>query len=117
MKDFGIERDGRTMQEFDIKRGHLKNVEGEKLKGLVTEIFGNASESEGKVETSWGALERLTVWIDGKVLFVDTEMKQGTDDETSRITIQHYNRFMEMATGFNSKERRDRAKKKIVGKD
>jgi hypothetical protein len=105
------------MQSFDIKRGHFKNIEGEKLKELVADSFGDAEEKDEKVEASWGALKRLTVWTDGKLLFVDTEMKLGVDDATAFETIKTYNAFMEKATGFNSKERKSRAKKKVVGKD
>ncbi len=104
------------MQEFDIKRGHFKNIEGEKLKELVTGIFGSAEVKDEKIEASWGGLQRLTVWTDGKVLFVDTEMQEGVDDSTALKTIQNYNRFMEMATGFNSKQRRNRSQKKVKGK-
>ncbi len=104
------------MQTFNIKRGHFKNIEGEKLKELVTDVFGEAEEKDERIEASWGALKRLSVWTDGKVLSVDTEMNPGTDDETARKTIQNYNAFMERATGFNAKQRRNREKKKATGK-
>lgn len=104
------------MQMFDIKRGHYRNIEGEKLRELVADVFGDAKEVDEKVVASWGALKKLTVWTDGKLLFVNTEMNSGTDDETARMTIQNYNEFMERATGFNSKQRRDREKKKATGK-
>ncbi|MFQ6060466.1 MAG: DUF5611 family protein [Thermoplasmata archaeon] len=100
------------MQAFDIKRGHLKNIEGEKLKQLVQDVFGDAEENEGRIETSFGALRRLTVWTEGSVLFVDTEMQKGIDDSTALETIQLYNSFMERATGFTSKQRRDRLQKR-----
>lgn len=105
------------MQSFDVKRGHFKNIEGEKLKELVMDVFGSAEEEDDRIHTSNPGLKRLTVWMDGKVLFVDTEMDTKVDDVTARKTIQNYNAFMERATGFNSKERRNRAKKKVVGKD
>lgn len=104
------------MQTFDIRRGHFKNIEGEKLKELVTDVFGEAEDKDERIEASWGALKRLSVWTDGKLLFVDTEMNPGTDDETARKTIQNYNAFMERATGFNAKQRRNREKKKTTGK-
>jgi hypothetical protein len=108
--------DGIQMQSFDIKRGHYKNIEGEKLKELVEDVFGEAEEKDDKVEASWGALKRLSVWTDGKLLFVDTEMRSSNNDEKDRQTIMYYNTFMERATGFNSKQRRDREKKKATGK-
>jgi hypothetical protein len=104
------------MQEFDIKRGHFKNIEGKKLKDLVVDIFGGAEEKEERIKTSYGALQKLVVWTDGKVLYVDTEMQTGVDDATALKTIKNYNTFMEMATGFNSKQRRDRSQKKVKGK-
>lgn len=99
------------MQAFRIKRGHSKTVEGDKLVELVKDFFGEAEEDEGRVETSFGALQRLTVWTDGKVLFVDTEVQKGVDDATALRTIQTYNAFMEKATGFTSKQRRDKTQK------
>lgn len=100
------------MQAFDIKRGHFKNIADEKLKDLVVDIFGEAEESEGKIRTSFGALQKLVVWTDGKTLFVDTEMQKGVDDATALKTIRLYNTFMEKATGLTSKQRRDRTQKK-----
>ncbi len=100
------------MQAFDIKRGHIKNIEGEKLRELIEDLFGNAEERDDRITTSFGALQRLEVWTDGKMLYVDTEMQQGVDDATALKTIRTYNNFMERATGFNSKQRRDRLQKK-----
>ncbi|UCD91739.1 MAG: DUF5611 family protein [Methanobacteriota archaeon] len=100
------------MQAFDIKKGHFKTIEGDKLKELMEDFFGEAEEIDGKLQTSFGALQRLAVWTDGKVLFVDTEMQQGVDDTTALKTIRAYNTFMERATGFTSKQRRDRLQKK-----
>jgi hypothetical protein len=105
------------MQSFDVKRGHFKDIEGEKLKELVIDVFGSAEEEGDRIRTSYLGLKKLTVWLDGKVLFVDTEMDPRVDEVNARKTIQSYNSFMERATGFNSKERRSRAKKKVVGKD
>jgi len=100
------------MQAFDIKRGHFKNIEGEKLRELIEDLFGNAKEKDDKIWTSFGALQKLEVWTDGKILYVDSEMRQGVDDATALKTIRTYNTFMERATGFNSKQRRDRLQKK-----
>jgi hypothetical protein len=104
------------LKEFDIKRGHFKNIEGEKLKELLSSTF-----NEGKIEVDnekllayYGALQPLTAWIKGKdVLCVETNMKADVDDELINKTIRLYNQFLEAATGFNSKERVKRSKKKV----
>ncbi|MFQ5883741.1 MAG: DUF5611 family protein [Thermoplasmata archaeon] len=100
------------MQAFDIKRGHYETIEGDKLKELMKDFFVEAEEDEGKIRTSFGALQKLVVWTDGKVLFVDTEMRKGVDDATALKTIRAYNDFMEKATGFTSEQRRDKSQKK-----
>ena len=43
-------------------------------------------------------------------------MKTDVPDEQINETIKRYNQFLEAATGFNSKERVKRAKKRAEGK-
>ena len=103
------------MQEYDIKRGHFKNIEGGKLRDLLESTFEKSKiESENdKLLTYFGALQPLTTWIKGKdILCIETNMEKDVDNDTINDTIRLYNRFLESATGFNSKERVKRAKKK-----
>lgn len=105
------------MQEYDIKRGHFKNIEGDKLKELIESTFGNLEMKENKYNVYYGALQPLTTWLKGKdVLCVETNMIKDVPDEEINETIRRYNKFLESATGFNSKERVKRAKKKADGK-
>ena len=102
------------MQRYDIKKGHFKNIEAGKLKELMKEIFGEVKEHDGKMETSYCAFNRLTVWTEGKgTLFVDTEMNKEADDDAALNAIRAYNEFLKRATGFTSKERRKRLTKKV----
>jgi hypothetical protein len=101
------------MNEYDIKRGHFEKIEGGKLEAMMENIFGNAKKNGEKLSSSFGALENITAWVDGKkTLCVETKMNTKVDDKTATETIRAYNLFLEQATGFNSKERKKRANKK-----
>ena len=101
------------MNEYDIKKGHFEKIEGDKLEALMVELFNNAKKDGEKLHSSFGALEKITVWIDDKkTLSVDTKMNTKVDDKTATETIRAYNQFLERATGFNTKERKKRANKK-----
>lgn len=101
------------MNPYGIKRGHYANIEGDKLKNLMKEIFGNANIEGDKLVSTYGALDPLTAWIDGKkVLYVDTVMNPKVDNDVASETIARYNDFLLRATGFTSKERKKKANKK-----
>ena len=100
-----------SMNEYDIKRGHYEKIEGNKLENLMKEAFGEVKRKDGKLKSTFGALEHITVWMDGKKkIFVDTKMNTNVDDKTATETIRQYNFFLEKAAGFSAKERRKRAK-------
>jgi len=100
------------MRAYELRRGHGKNLEGDKLRAIVTEAFGSASVEDGKVVTSYGAIEKLVTWTDGKSLFVDMTMKAGVPDDVATETINRNNRFLEKATGYNARERSRRLQQK-----
>ena len=105
------------MQEYDIRRGHYKNLEGDRLKELIESTFGNVEIEEEKYKVYYGALQPLTTWLkDKNILCVETNMEKNKTEEEINETIKRYNKFLESATGFNSKERVKRAKKKSEGK-
>jgi hypothetical protein len=104
------------LKEYEIKRGHYKNIEGEKLKELMMDTFGSVKAEDDKLVINFGALQPLKTWIkDKNVLCVDTQMDKNVDDDTINDSISSYNKFLEAATGFTSKERVKRAKKKSEG--
>lgn len=101
------------MQEQDIKRGHFKNIEGDKLKEIIEDIFGTCEIDGEKYNINYGALAPLKVWIkDKSTLCVDTQMKTDVDEDTAIDTRKKYNLLLDRSTGFNSKQRRDRIQKK-----
>lgn len=101
-------------QDYEIRRGHLVNIEGDKLGNLVEEVFGNAKKhDDSSYESSFGAIAKLNVSLrDEKTLVVDTVMNTKVDANIAAETVRKYNLFLEKATGFTSKERAKRVQKK-----
>ena len=101
------------MNPYGIKKGHYANIEGAKLQDLMKEIFGNAKKDGDKLVSTYGALDPLEVWMDGKTtLYVDTTMNPKVENDVASETIARYNDFLLRATGFTSKERKKKANKK-----
>ena len=102
------------MQELDIRRGHYSNIEGEQLKNLMTEVFGDVSEADnGRYSSTFGAMAPIVAWIkDKKTLCVDISTNKDVDDSIALDSIKAKNKFLEAATGYTSKERLKRLKEK-----
>ena len=100
------------MQKYDIRRGREGDLQGSQLRALAQEVFGDASEDQGKVVASYGALAKITTWLDGKSLCVETQMKTDVPNDVASETIRRYNSYLEQATGYTAKERGKRAQEK-----
>lgn len=99
------------MRDYELRRGVGKTLEGDGLQKIAAGVFGEAGVDGRSVIVSFGALERLVAWTDGKRLFVETTMKSGVPDHVATDTIKAYNTFLETATGYSAKERGKRAQK------
>ena len=97
------------MRAYELRRGQGKKLEGDGLRVIAEQVFGSAASEAGKVVCSFGAIEKLTAWTDGKQLFVDMVMKSGVPDGVATDTISRNNRFLESATGYSAKERAKKA--------
>jgi len=97
------------MREYELKRGTGKTLEGDGLRMIAADVFGDVETDGAKIVVSHGALEKMVAWTDGKKLFVDTTMKPGVPDHVATDTIKAYNAFLERATGLTAKERSKRA--------
>ncbi len=100
------------MQAFEIRRGLGKSLEGEGLYNIAKEVFGSADKKGDKVVVNYGALAPLEVGFNGKELIVSTNMRKDVDTDTATKTISLYNKFLEHATGYTSKERSKKLQKK-----
>ena len=99
--------------KFDIKRGHGALLEGDGLKNLMVEMFGDVKEENGAYVTSFGATTKFEVkFISKSELEVSTESDKNASEEAMIETNRKYNDFMLKATGFSSKERSKRMQKK-----
>ncbi len=99
------------MRAYELRRGHGKNIEGDKLRAIAAETFGSATTEGEKVVVVFGAIDKLTAWTDGKQLYVEMAMKPGVPDDVATDTITRNNRFLEAATGYSAKERSKHAQK------
>lgn len=104
------------MREYEIKRGHAKKsglLEEGALAQLMEEVFEGV-EAVGEVyRSSYAALTAVEARIlDAMTLQVDTLMDPGADFEAARNAHQRWNDFLLKVTGYNAKQRADRAKKK-----
>ena len=100
------------MQTFEIKRGHGKTLEDGGLKNMMEEEFGSVkNDDETTFNASFKALKSITVEFRSiKEIGVETDTDNEASPEDSLAAHQAYNRFMEAVTGFNAKQRVDRAK-------
>lgn len=99
------------MQRYEVKRTMQKQLKDEFIEESMSELFGGAKREEGRITASYGALERIECWIDGKQLCVETRSRKDVSDQVASDTIARYNRFLERVTGYSSKERRKKAMK------
>lgn len=102
------------MQEYPVKRGQTKDLEERMVKGLK-EIFGTEPEEKGgHYIISYKAIRRLEVWPGekNKTAFVDTESDITAGDEDILDTNRKFRQYLDLLTGFSTKERVKRAKPK-----
>ncbi|MDR1690476.1 MAG: DUF5611 family protein [Candidatus Methanoplasma sp.] len=102
------------MVEYDIKKGWFKNIEGDLLRNMMDEVFGNVSEKGDSLVSSYGVLESITVRVVSKdKMEVVTANKEGKmADEDILNSKRKLNVFVEKATGFDAKARMKRAQEK-----
>ena len=100
------------MQTFEIKRGHGKTLEDGGLKNMMEEEFGSVKNNdESTFNASFKAIKSITVEFRSiKEIGVETETDNDASPEDSLAAHQAYNKFMQNVTGFNAKQRVDRAK-------
>jgi hypothetical protein len=99
------------VQQYPVRVDHRKGLALEALEPVVREVFGDAAREGDHVRASFGALKLLIVRPVGKELGVETTMDPKVSTEVARETIARYNRFLETATGYSTKERAKRLRK------
>lgn len=111
------------MERFEVKRGVIKQCGGNAgLANLGEEFFENVSSGvDGGFTASFGILSKVSAHYsdDGK-LIVDVEQLKGSDldavlnsdggREKAMESRKRWSGFLDQATGYNSKQRGDKAK-------
>ena len=100
------------MEKLDIKRGNYANVEGDKLKDMMTEIFGNCKEDDGWLVSEYGAMKPIKIKVMSKAEMALEINTVPIPDDQVLDTMKKRNAFLEMATGFTAKQRLKRLKDK-----
>ncbi|MDI9395861.1 MAG: DUF5611 family protein [Euryarchaeota archaeon] len=101
------------MQKYKLKRGF--KPEPDRIYQAMRECFPvEISRNEDHFETSYGAISKITVWIENKMLCVETVSDATVkDDESILQTNKAYRDFLFKATGYTAKERLKMAKKEV----
>jgi hypothetical protein len=100
------------MQKYPVSRESQKQLNLHDLSAKIETVFGGQVKEDGNMLiASFGALKELKVTTDGKALMVETLMEPKVSPESQMDTIRRYNQFLELATGFTSKERAKRLQK------
>lgn len=99
------------MQLYPVRTSHKALLTLPHLSELCQRCFDSAQPDGDAVTASWGAIAHLRVWPEKKGLAVDVTMDPKVDVGVAGETVRRYNRFLEEATGFSSKERAKRLRK------
>ena len=101
------------MQQYKLKRGFKPDID--RIYSVMQECFpGEISRSGEFLETAYGAMSKIKVWIANKMLCVDTVSdKTISDDEIILQTNKDFREFLYKATGYKTKERMKNAAKAV----
>ena len=97
------------MQSYPVSKIARKELTPSGLRSKIEEVFGTSPNEVGDaLVVSYLAIKEMKVRTDGKSLLIETVMEPKVPTEQQMATIKAYNRFLEVATGFTSKERAKR---------
>jgi len=101
------------MQQYKLKRGFKPEID--RIYSVMQECFPGEISGDGEfLETSYGAMSKIKVWIENKMLCVDTVSdKTVTNDKIVLQTNRAFRDFLTKATGYTAKERIKNAKKEV----
>jgi hypothetical protein len=99
------------MRKYKFKRGFKPTTE--RLEEQIKKHFGKF-EKDGEIYVvSYGAIEELRLWFDGKLLCAESKTNPKMEASVVQDTLKTYNRFLEELTGYTAKERQKMMKKEI----
>ena len=107
--------------DYDIKKGWMKNIEGDLLPKMMEEIFGNVQCQGDTFISSYGVMAKIQVKIVSKEIMditvenipdITSKYSGAALDEAILDSKRKLNVFAEKATGFDVKARKKRAQDK-----
>ena len=107
--------------DYDIKKGWMKNIEGDLLPKMMEEIFGNVQCQDDTFVSSYGVMAKISVKIVSKDIMditvenipdITSKYTGAALDEAILDSKRKLNLFAEKATGFDVKARKKRAQDK-----
>ena len=99
------------MRSYEVKRGCGNALENGGLRKQLAKVFDGASDDGDWHVASWGALQQVTVRLVSKTeIELDSQLDTSASLEVATDTHKRFNKFLETVTGFNAKERKNRAK-------
>jgi hypothetical protein len=103
------------VQKYPVRASHRKGLEAAALGTVLAKHFEGVEVTGNGASASFGAIARISVAPEGRELAVDVTMNPQVPEAIQAETIQRYNRFLEEATGYSSKERAKRLRKSATG--
>ncbi len=97
-----------------MRPSHRKNLDPVALAAIARSHLDSVATDQGTVTASWGAIDRLMARADGRDLAIELTMNPKVSESVAAETIARYNRFLEAATGYGSKERARRLRKAVT---
>lgn len=100
------------MQEYPVKRGLTSDLEARAVAELKNCFGAEAEKTPKGYRIRFGALRRLDVVIGpgSKSVIIDTESDITAPDDVIIDTNKRFRKFLDVVTGFSTKERVKRAK-------
>ena len=105
------------MERFDVRRGKVKQIEEEGgLSALAGSFFDSiVSNDDGSFSGSHGIMTSISGRFEGNALIVDVTNVAPNFEDPSAMKVamddrKRWTAFLDEATGYNSKQRGDKAK-------
>lgn len=103
------------MQKYPVRTTHRAGLSPDALVAVARDAFGTAEVDGPSVTVRFGAIVALRASAEGKELKIEVTMDPKVPEAVAQDTIHRYNRFLEAATGYTSKERAKRLRKSAGG--
>jgi hypothetical protein len=101
------------MQVYPVKRTVQKALSEQYINGITTCFGSEPTVSDGHARIQYKALKTLDVSLgtDKKSIVVETESDTGVSDEDILDTNRRFRQYLDLVTGYTTKERVKLAKK------